>query len=94
MERPRYKETGKETFFGNFIYDRVVPKQHFLRQLDEMIDWEKYSELIISLYKGEGMAGRPPYNPVILLKMQLIAYLYDLSERVTETPSYSTPSLL
>ena len=45
MERPRYKETGKETFFGNFIYERVVPKQHFLQKLDEMIDGEIFCRI-------------------------------------------------
>ncbi len=85
MNKPRYIETGKESFFGTFIYERTVPKDHFLRKLDEIIEWDKYSSLIISLYKGEGMAGRPPYDPVMILKMEFIAYLYNLSEREVET---------
>jgi len=85
MNKPRYIETGKETFYGTYVYDRVVSKNHFLKKLDEIIDWDHYSSIMISLYKGEGMSGRPPYDPVVLLKMEFMAYLYDLSERDVET---------
>jgi IS5 family transposase len=39
---------------------------------------------LIKLYKGQGQYGRPPFDPVLVLKMSLVAYLYDLSERQVE----------
>jgi IS5 family transposase len=39
---------------------------------------------LIKLYKGGGMYGRPPFDPAIILKMEIIAYLYKLSERQVE----------
>ncbi|NIT60216.1 MAG: hypothetical protein GWN00_29620, partial [Aliifodinibius sp.] len=30
------------------------------------------------------MYGRPPFEPALLLKMEMIAYLYNLSERQVE----------
>jgi IS5 family transposase len=37
------------------------------------------------LYKGEGVVvGRPLFDPALVLKVELIAYLYNLSERQVE----------
>jgi IS5 family transposase len=30
------------------------------------------------------MVGRPPFDPALVLKMELIAYLYNLTERQVE----------
>lgn len=84
MASERFIETGKGTFYGEYIYDRVVPKDHFLRKLNEMLDWRKYTQKMMRWYKGGGQYGRPPFDPAVLLKMLLVAYLYNLSERQTE----------
>jgi IS5 family transposase len=39
---------------------------------------------LIRLYKGEGAVGRTPFNPAQMLRILLIAYLYNLSERQVE----------
>jgi len=39
---------------------------------------------LIKLYKGEGVVGRPPFDPAQVLRVELIAYLYNLSERQVE----------
>lgn len=84
MARIRFKKQQDNSFFGNMIYDRVVPQDHFLRQLNEIVPWERFTEQLVDLYMGGAMYGRPPYNPVIILKMLFLAYLYDISERATE----------
>jgi len=66
------------------VYQRAVPAEHFLRKLAALIDWSWFSERLLELYAGAGQVGRPPYDPVVLLKMLLLAYLYNLSERQTE----------
>ena len=85
MEQPRYVETGKGSFFGDYVYDQVIPADHFLRKLNEVIDWKRYTRKLIRLYKGEGIVGRPPFEPAMVLKMALLAYLYNVSERQVET---------
>ena len=40
MEKPNFIETGTSSFFGEYLYDQVVPQGHFLRQLKQIIDWE------------------------------------------------------
>jgi len=84
MGQKNFVETGKSSFFGEYLYDQVVPKDHFLRKLAEVIDWRHYTNKLINLYKGGGVVGRPPFDPALVLKMELIAYLYNLSERQVE----------
>ena len=60
------------------------PADHFLRKLNQVIDWEGFTKKLIRLYKGEGVVGRPPFDPALVLKVELIAYLYNLSERQVE----------
>lgn len=84
MSKKRFKRLGVGTFFGDWVYQRVVPGSHFLRQLEGLINWQVFSERLIGLYLGRAEEGRPPYDPVVMLKMLLLAYLYNLSERQTE----------
>lgn len=84
MTQKRFKELGAGSFFGRLVYDRAVPQGHFLRQLDELVDWSAFTEQLLRLYQGGAQVGRPPYDPAVMLKVLLLSYLYDLSERQTE----------
>jgi len=85
MAKERFVETGKNSFFGDYIYDQIVPQEHFLRKLKQIIPWEQFTKKLITLYKGGGMYGRPPFDPAQVLKIEIIAYLYNISERQAET---------
>lgn len=84
MEQQRFIETGRNSFYGEYLFDQVVPQNHFLRKLKQMIDWKRFTNKLIRLYKGEGVVGRPPFDPALVLKVELIAYLYNLTERQVE----------
>ena len=84
MEQKRYVETGNNSFYGEYLYDQVISSDHFLRKLRQIIDWKRFTGKLIRLYKGEGVVGRPPFDPALILKMELIGYLYNLSERQLE----------
>jgi transposase len=84
MEQPRFVETGSGTFFGEYLYDQVVPQDHFLRILRTVVDWEYFTKKLIKIYKGQGVVGRPPFDPAMVLKVEVFAYLYKLSERQVE----------
>ena len=66
------------------MYDQIVPADHFLRKLKQIIPWERFTQRLIKLYKGGGLHGRPPFDPALVLKTELVAYLYKLSERQVE----------
>jgi len=84
MAKKRYVNTREQSFFGNYIYDQVVPENHFLRLLNQLMDWDRFTDRIIELYRGGGEYGRPPFNPTQILKMCLLAYFYNLSDRQVE----------
>jgi transposase, IS5 family len=85
MPEKRYIDTREQSFFGNYIYDQIIPQDHFLRYLNQLIPWDNFTDRLIELYSGGGEYGRPPFNPVQILKMCLLAYFYNLSDRQIET---------
>ena len=84
MGHPRYIQTDQQSFYGDYLYDQIIPENHFLRKLNDLVDWTYYTKKLTKLYKGEGLSGRPAYDPALLLRSLLISYLYNLSERQTE----------
>jgi transposase, IS5 family len=84
MDNTRFKPLGLGSFFGELVYQRIVPRNHFLVKLNEIIDWEALVMPLLTAYQGLAAEGAPPYSPVVLLKMLVVAYLYNLSERQTE----------
>lgn len=84
MSKERCKETNSNSFFGNFLYTHKVPGDHFLKRLNEIIDWDRFTRKLLKYYKGRGKKGQALYNPAIMLKMLLLSYLYNVSERQVE----------
>lgn len=79
-----FKKQTTSSFFGDFLYDNIVPTNHFLRKAKETIDWERFTTKLIKNYQGKGIVGRAPYNPSVLLRMLFVTYLYNMSERQAE----------
>ena len=48
----RCKETDSDSFFGNFLYDQKVSKEHFLRKPNEVIAWDMFTRKLIKYYQG------------------------------------------
>ena len=84
MEHQRYVETNSNSYFIDYLYDRIVPQEHFLRKLREVVDWGYFVERLVKLYKGQGVVGRLPFDPALVLEVEVIAYLYKLSKRQVE----------
>lgn len=74
-------ENRQMRMFMGCIED-LMPQEHFLRDLDNLIDFSFIYEKIESLYSN---TGRPAVDPVLFVKMLLIGYLYGIdSERKLE----------
>lgn len=56
--------------------DDLVPQDHLLRIIDKAIDWSFIYDLVRDTY-SDGM-GRPSIDPVTLIKIPLIQYLYGI----------------
>jgi Transposase and inactivated derivatives len=59
--------------------DALVPERHILRRLDEVIDWSVIHPWISPLY-SETM-GRPAADPELMVRLMLLSYLFNHSER-------------
>jgi IS5 family transposase len=79
MLRPKSAQTS---FYGNHIYDRVIPEDHFLRLLDKAVDLSFVNELCRDAYTPD--FGRPAYGPEIMFKIIFLQFLYDVSDRRIE----------
>ena len=84
MSTRRFKPNTYNSLFGQPLYEQVIPENHFLVKLKEVVPWQRYSYKLLKYYKGHGQLGRPPYDPVVVLKMLLLSYVYDVSERQVE----------
>ena len=59
-----------------FCMDDLVPKDHLLRLIDKAIDWSFIYDLVGEKYCPDN--GRPSIDPVVLIKIPLIQYLYGI----------------
>ena len=75
---PEYENTGRNSHWGRYLFDLVVPKDPFLRTLKEL------GARPIGPYQGRGVVGRPPCDPVMMFQMLFLSYLCDLSVRSIE----------
>lgn len=59
-----------------FCMDDMVPQNHMLRLIDKAIDWNFIYELAEEKYCPDN--GRPSMDPVMLIKIPIIQYLYGI----------------
>ncbi len=59
-----------------FSMDAMVPKDHMLRAIDKAINWNFIYELVEEKYCADN--GRPSMDPVMLIKIPFIQYLYGI----------------
>lgn len=76
-----YKEERRQKSFYDAVYEAGVPEGHFLRRLEELIDWRGLKKY---LHKHYFKKGRPAHNPVMMFKLLVLQFLYDLSDRELE----------
>lgn len=59
-----------------FCMDDMVPQDHMLRKIDKAINWNFIYDLVLDRYCHDN--GRPSLDPVILIKLVFIQYLYGI----------------
>ncbi len=59
-----------------FCMDSMVPQDHMLRLIDKAIDWNFIYDLVEDKYCPDN--GRPSMDPVMLIKIPFIQYLYGI----------------
>ena len=70
------KDHDKPSQIQMISVDQLVPEDHLLRKIDRYIDFSFIYELVEDKYSAD--RGRPSLDPVMLIKIPLIQYLYGI----------------
>lgn len=66
--------------FDRQVFEIVVPPGHYLRQVAERVDFERFRPLLAEAYSVN--MGRPAIDPVRMLKILFLRFQYKLSDRL------------
>jgi IS5 family transposase len=72
-------KSPQESFYGSYLYDRIVPIDHPLRKINQVVDLSFADEILKDRYNQA--IGRPAEDPGFLLRLCLLQYLYGDSDR-------------
>jgi IS5 family transposase len=75
-------KSSQLSFYGDHIYDQVIPEDHFLKLLEKAVDFGFVNELCRDAYTPD--MGRPAYAPEMMFKILFLQFLYDISDRRVE----------
>jgi transposase len=67
------------SFYGDYLYDRIIPEDHLLRRINQVVDFSFVHELVQDRYTPH--FGRPAEDPEFMLRLCLLQYLYGDSDR-------------
>ena len=76
MLKPR---SPQASFYGSYLYDRIVPQDHLLRKINQTVDFSFVNDLVKDRYTPN--FGRPAEDPEFMLRLCLLQYLYGDSDR-------------
>jgi len=73
------KRVPQDSFYGSYLYDRIVPKDHLLRKINAVVDLSFVNDLVKDRYNPD--FGRPAEDPEFMLRLCLLQYIYGDSDR-------------
>ena len=76
-----FKSARTQNSFFDLVYENLVDQSHLLYKLNQLIDWSFVEEECRQFYSDLGRKGE---SPIVLFKMLLLSYLYNISERRIE----------
>ncbi len=86
MLRQRFKRSGMGSMFRGFVYERVVPRNPHLVELQEVTEWDTLPPILVPTYGGLAERGCPPYSPVVMRltrRTQMVHYRIRQGEENT-----------
>jgi transposase len=72
-------KSPQESFYGSYLYDRIVPTDHLLRKINQVVDFSFVRHILEDRYHPD--IGRPAEDPEFMLRLCLLQYLYGDSDR-------------
>jgi transposase len=72
-------KSPQESFFGSYLYDRIIPVDHLLRKINQVVDFSFTGQILKDRYNPD--IGRPAEDPEFMLRLCLLQYIYGDSDR-------------
>jgi IS5 family transposase len=72
-------KSPQESFYGSYLYDRIVPADHLLRKINQVVDFSFAGQILKDRYNPD--VGRPAEDPEFMLRLCLLQYIYADSDR-------------
>jgi IS5 family transposase len=72
-------KSPQESFYGSYLYDRIVPVDHLLRKINQVVDFSFARQILNDRYHPD--IGRPAEDPEFMLRLCLLQYIYGDSDR-------------
>ena len=76
------KNNGQIDVFDHMIFDKLIPKDHLLIKIDSILDFSFVYDKVKDTYSK---LGRGSKDPVMMIKILLLEYLYNLSDVAVST---------
>ena len=76
--KPR-KDKPQEELFPFVEMEKLIPGNHILRLIDRYVDFSFIDDLVDHTYSD--VTGRPAADPELMVRILILGYLYNLSER-------------
>jgi hypothetical protein len=61
------------------VFEAIVPADHYLRRVKQTVDFDRFRPILATHYDPD--RGRPPIEPLLLLKLEFLQFQYGLSDR-------------
>jgi len=72
-------KSPQESFYGSYLYERIVPVDHLLRKINQVVDFSFVQQILQDRYNAA--IGRPAEDPEFMLRLCLLQYIYNDSDR-------------
>lgn len=72
-------EPAQSSLYDDYFVNNLVPEDHPLLQIDEVVDFSFVRDLVEDLYSPD--QGREAIDPALLLRLCFLQIYYDLSDR-------------
>jgi transposase len=72
-------KSPQESFYGSYLYDRIVPVDHLLRKINQVVDFSFAGQILKDRYHLD--IGRPAEDSEFMLRLCLLQYIYGDSDR-------------
>lgn len=81
-------QSEQNSFFYDFCLEKHIPKNHLLRRIDQLLDFNDIRKYLKPFYSH---TGRPSIDPELMIRMLLVGYCYGIrsERRLCEEVNYN-----